>query len=51
MQAQMGTQGLMTFKAPFANHVIHNYPVVLNILPEVRKCLNDQLFSQNFLSE
>ena len=47
MQAQMGTQGLMTFKPPFANHMIYNYPVVLNVLPEVRKCLTDQLLSRN----
>ncbi len=51
MQAQMGTQGLMTFKPPFANHMIHNYPVVINILPEVRKCLTDHLLSQSLLSE
>lgn len=51
MQAQMGSQGLMTFKPPFANHVIHNYPVVLNVLPEVRKCLADQLLSRSLLSE
>lgn len=51
MQAQMGTQGLMTFKPPFANHMIRNYPIVLNILPEVRKCLNDELLSQSLLSD
>lgn len=51
MQAQMGLQGLMTFKPPFANHMIHNYPVVLNVLPEVRKCLADQLLSRSLLSD
>lgn len=47
MQVEMGTQGLMTFKPPFAGHVIHNYPVVLNVLPELRKCLSDRLLSNN----
>lgn len=51
MQAQMGSQGLMTFKPPFANHMVRNYPVVLNVLPEIRKCLADQLLSRNLLSE
>lgn len=51
MQEQMGSQGLMTFKPPFANHMIHNYPVVLNVLPEIRKCLTDQLLSRNLLHE
>ena len=51
MQAQMGSLGLMTFKPPFASHMIHNYPVVLNVLPEVRKCLTDQLLSRSLLSD
>ena len=51
MQAQMGAQGLITFKPPFASHMIHNYPVVLNVLPEVRKCLADELFSRNLLHQ
>lgn len=51
MQEQMGSQGLMTYRPPFANHMIHNYPVVLNVLPEIRKCLADQLLSQSLLNE
>lgn len=51
MQAQMGAHGLVTFKPPFANHMIHNYAVVLNVLPEVRKCLVDELLSRNLLNE
>lgn len=51
MQAQMGSQGLMTFKPPFANHMIRNYPVVLNVLPEVRKCLSDELLSRSLLND
>lgn len=51
MQKQMGSQGLMTFRPPFANHMIHNYPVVLNVLPEIRKCLTDQLLSQSLLNQ
>jgi hypothetical protein len=51
MQAQMGSEGLMTFKPPFANHMIQNYPVVLNVLPEVRKCLTDELLSRTLLNQ
>ncbi|ODS96749.1 MAG: hypothetical protein ABS56_12700 [Lautropia sp. SCN 69-89] len=51
MQLQMGSQGLMTFKPPFANHMIHNYPVVLNVLPELRKCLTDHVLSRSLLGE
>jgi len=51
MQVNMGSQGLMTFKPPFAHHVIHNYPVVLNVLPEIRKCLSDRMFSKDLLGQ
>lgn len=51
MQTQLGSQGLMTFKPPFANHMIHNYPIVLNILPELRTCLTDDLLSRNLLHQ
>ncbi|MCE5233222.1 MAG: hypothetical protein ABFC67_00020 [Mizugakiibacter sp.] len=51
MQVQMGPQGLITFRPPFANHVIQNYPVVLNVLPELRRCLSDQLLSRNLLGQ
>ncbi len=51
MQQQLGSQGLMAFRPPFANHVIHNYPVVLNVLPDLRKCLTDQVLSRNLLGE
>ena len=51
MQMDMGSQGLTTFRPPFANHLIHNYPIVLNVLPEIRKCLSDRLLSQGLLGQ
>lgn len=51
MQNQLGLQGLMDFRPPFANHVIHNYPVVLNVLPELRKCITNQALSRNLLGD
>lgn len=51
MQGQMGSQGLVTFRPPFANHVIQNYPVVLNVLAELRNCLSDDLLSGNLLHQ
>jgi hypothetical protein len=39
MQSQMGNQGVLTFRPPFANYVVHNYPVVLMLsLSFARAC-------------
>jgi hypothetical protein len=51
MQLQLGSQGLVTFKPPYANHRIQNYPVVINVLPELRRCLTDQPASTNLLGD
>lgn len=49
MQVQLGDGGIMTFRPPFANYVVHNYPVVLNVLAELRKCFSDSLLSRGDL--
>ena len=49
MQAQLGGGGIMTFRPPFANYVVHNYPVVLNVLAELRKCFSDSLLARGDL--
>jgi hypothetical protein len=51
MQNQMGGQGLVAFRPPFSNYVVNNYPVVLNVLSELRKCLSDQTLSMNLLGQ
>jgi hypothetical protein len=51
MQIQMGRQGVITFKPPFANYMVRDYPVVLNVLGELRKCLSDSLLSRNLLHQ
>lgn len=43
MQNQMGRQGLIGFQPPFANFIHNNYPVILNMLPELRKSLRDSI--------
>jgi len=52
MQNQMGSQGRMaSFKPPFQNYMIKNYPLVLNVLPELRKALNDDLLPDRLAGE
>jgi hypothetical protein len=51
MQEQMGSQGLVTFSPPFENRLIHNYPVVLNILPKLRQFVSDEILSRNLLHQ
>ena len=44
-QNQMGSYGVLGFfKPPYQNYQIRNYPVIVNILPEIRKLFNDRLF-------
>jgi hypothetical protein len=40
MQTQMGKYGVYrAFRPPYENYIINNYPIVLNMIPEVRKRL------------
>lgn len=36
MQRELGVLGLVDYKAPFSNHLISNYQIILNAIPEVR---------------
>ena len=49
MQAQMGSEGIVTFRPPHANYVVNNYPIVVNALSELRKCLTDDMLSRGNL--
>lgn len=49
MQVHLGGGGIMTFRPPFANYVVHNYPVVLNVLAELRKCFSDSTLARGDL--
>jgi hypothetical protein len=46
MQHELGGTGLVTFRPPFANYVVNDYPVVLNGLAEIRKALSDDLLAR-----
>jgi hypothetical protein len=48
MQNQMGPYGeLKHFQAPYRNIIYHDYPVILNILPEIKHMLGDYILSRN----
>lgn len=37
MQARIGPLGIVSYRPPFENYIIHNYPVILNLVPELRR--------------
>jgi len=46
MQNQMGLRGIYEhYIPPYQNYAVKNYPIILNMLPELRKSLEDSLFS------
>jgi hypothetical protein len=49
MQRQLGSEGFITFRPPFANYVVNNYVVVPNVLMEIRKCFTDDVLSRGDL--
>lgn len=49
MQHELGGTGVVTFRPPFANYVVNDYPVVLNGLAEIRKALSDDLLARGDL--
>jgi len=48
MQNQMGAYGIyVSERPPYANIQYQNYPIILNILPELRKTLEDKVLSRD----
>ncbi len=47
MQSYLGRLGIIAFKPPFANYIHNNYPVILNILPEIRKEFEDHRLTRD----
>jgi hypothetical protein len=42
MQRELGGHGVMgMYRPPFANYAVHDYPILLNMLPEYRTAAND----------
>lgn len=42
MQFELGSQGIIDYKPPAAMYYITNYPVIVNLLPELRRALNER---------
>lgn len=49
MQSQLGGAGLMNYKMPGSQNYIHNYPIILNLLPDVRNEFSDRSRLRNHL--
>jgi uncharacterized membrane protein len=48
IQLEMGEFGYVaSFRPPYANYIINNYQIILNIIPEIRKEIEDDSFSRN----
>lgn len=48
MQGEMGGFGVVhNYKPPYQNYVITNYDIILNMIPDLRRCLEDDLLSRN----
>jgi hypothetical protein len=48
MQAEMGAHGVLHgYKPPYQNYIIKNYDVILNMLPDLRRCLEDNIISDH----
>jgi hypothetical protein len=51
MQRELGSLGVMVkYKPPFANYFINDYPVILNMLPELHRTTGDDLMGNTALS-
>ena len=47
MQNQLGAGGILAaYKPPFANYQYSSYPIILNMLPDLRKAFDDDLLSR-----
>jgi hypothetical protein len=52
MQNQMGYQGVYAhYRPPFQNYFVSNYPVIINMVPELRRALEDRLLSNRLANQ
>jgi len=51
MQTYLGYDGLSAYKPPYANYIIKNYQIIVNILPEIRKEFNSTFCDARSLQE
>lgn len=52
MQRMLGTQGIMEYKPAYSNYVMHNYPIIINLIPAIVQRYDSfsSLFNRNFTS-
>jgi len=50
MQRESGYFGIIDYRPPASTYVIHNYQIILNMLPELRRSLNRSSLSGDYLS-
>jgi len=50
VQTMLAGGGLIDFRPPFANYIHHNYPVILNEVPEIQKEFYDDLRTFNSIA-
>lgn len=51
MQIQLGSDGIMAlYRPPYATQQYRNFPILLNILPELRRTFGDEVLSRGDLS-
>lgn len=47
MQNEMGASGIIhSYRPPYQNYMYTNYPIILNMIPELRKSLEDEIMSR-----
>ncbi|WP_297809525.1 hypothetical protein [uncultured Methylophaga sp.] len=52
MQYNLGHAGIYgSYRPPYQNVVYSNYPIILNMLPDLRNALNDQVLSGDVASQ
>ena len=48
IQIEMGEYGIAhSFRPPYSNYMYSSYPIILNVIPEIRKWIEDDTFSRN----
>jgi hypothetical protein len=52
IQGDMGQHGIISqYRPPHQNYIITNYPIILNMLPELRRSLEDDLLARRLAPE
>jgi hypothetical protein len=50
MQLELGINGIISYKPPAASYFMNDYPVIINLLPELHREFNDRIFPDDGLT-